>query len=96
MVGPERLKLITTLHGTDITLVGQEPSFFPITRFLIEQSDAVTAVSSFLARETREVFDVRRPVSVIPNFVDTRRFRPLEDREDRARYARGDEALSRD
>jgi N-acetyl-alpha-D-glucosaminyl L-malate synthase BshA len=93
MVGPERLKLITTLHGTDITLVGQEPAFFPITRFLIEQSDAVTAVSSFLARETREVFQVDRPVSVIPNFVDTRRFRPLEDRDRRARYAGEAEAL---
>ena len=43
MIGPDRLKIITTLHGTDITLVGQEPSFFPITRFLIERSDAVTA-----------------------------------------------------
>ena len=48
--------MVTTLHGTDITLVGQEPSFFPITRFVIEQSDAVTAVSSFLKDETDRVF----------------------------------------
>ncbi len=93
MIGGDRLKLITTLHGTDITLVGQEPSFFPMTRFLIEQSDAVTAVSSFLARETRDVFHVERPVTVIPNFVDTRRFRPLDNPDLRARYARDDEAL---
>ncbi len=50
--GQRDLKVVTTLHGTDITLVGQEPSFFPITRFLIEQSDAVTAVSTFLKDET--------------------------------------------
>jgi N-acetyl-alpha-D-glucosaminyl L-malate synthase BshA len=93
MVGPDRLKLITTLHGTDITLVGQEPSFFPITRFLIEQSDAVTAVSGFLARETRDVFGVERPVEVIPNFVDPREFRPDEDPELRRRYARDDEVV---
>ena len=93
MVGPDRLKLITTLHGTDITLVGQEPSFFPMTKFLIEQSDAVTAVSGFLARETRKVFGIERPVTVIPNFVDPRLFRPLEDPQARARYADEDEVL---
>jgi N-acetyl-alpha-D-glucosaminyl L-malate synthase BshA len=93
MVGPERLKLVTTLHGTDITLVGQEPSFFPITRFVIEQSDAVTAVSSFLARETRDVFGVERPVEVIPNFVDARRFRPCDDPARRAGWAAPEEAL---
>ena len=93
MVGPDRLKLITTLHGTDITLVGQEPAFFPMTRFLIEQSDAVTAVSGFLARETHKVFGIERPVTVIPNFVDPRRFRPLEDRQARTRYAADDEVL---
>ncbi len=93
MVGAERLKLVTTLHGTDITLVGQEPSFFPITRFVIEQSDAVTAVSGFLARETRDVFGVERPVEVIPNFVDARRFRPGDDPGRRSRWAAPDEAL---
>ncbi len=79
MVGPERLKVVTTLHGTDITLVGQEPSFFPITRFMIEQSDAVTAVSTFLRDETVRVFGVRNPVEVIPNFVDARIYRPRTD-----------------
>ncbi len=76
MVGPDKLKVVTTLHGTDITLVGQEPSFFPITRFLIEQSDVVTAVSSFLKEETIRVFGVGEDIQVIPNFVDARVFVP--------------------
>lgn len=76
MIGGDRLKVITTLHGTDITLVGQEPSFFPITRFLIEQSDMVTAVSEFLRRETLKVFGIERHIEVVPNFVDPRVFQP--------------------
>lgn len=93
MVGADKLKLITTLHGTDITLVGQEPSFYPLTRFVIEQSDAVTAVSGFLARETQRVFGVERQIDVIPNFVDTREYRPLEDQRRRDSYAAPDERL---
>lgn len=91
--GSDRLKLVTTLHGTDITLVGQAPAFFAMTRFLIEQSDAVTAVSRFLARETRDVFQVSRAVDVIPNFVDTSRFTPHADLRERRRYAAAGEAL---
>jgi N-acetyl-alpha-D-glucosaminyl L-malate synthase BshA len=93
MVGADKLKLITTLHGTDITLVGQEPSFYPLTRFVIEQSDAVTAVSGFLARETHRVFGVERQIDVIPNFVDTREYRPLEDKQRRSCYAAPHERL---
>jgi L-malate glycosyltransferase len=93
MVGADRLKVVTTLHGTDITLVGQEPSFFPITKFLIERSNGVTAVSEFLAKETRDVFGVTRPVEVIPNFVDTRRFKPSHDPAARAVYAPAGEPL---
>jgi L-malate glycosyltransferase len=93
MVGADRLKVITTLHGTDITLVGQEPSFFPITKFLIERSDGVTAVSKFLAKETRDVFGVTRPVEVIPNFVDTRRFKPGRDAAARTAFAPDGEPL---
>lgn len=83
MVGPDKLKVITTLHGTDITLVGQEPSYFPMTRFLINESDVVTAVSTSLADETRRVFDITRPIEVIPNFVDGRAFRPRSSFEQR-------------
>jgi N-acetyl-alpha-D-glucosaminyl L-malate synthase BshA len=93
MVGPDRLSVVTTLHGTDITLVGQEPAFFPMTRFLIEQSDAVTAVSGFLADETRRVFGCEREIDVIPNFVDTRLFAPREDRRARDRWCTPGEAL---
>jgi len=76
-------KVVTTLHGTDITLVGNDPSYAPLTQFVIEQSDAVTAVSENLARRTRENF-CREPmqpcgIEVIPNGVDTDLFRPMPD-----------------
>ena len=79
MIGRERVAMVTTLHGTDITLVGQEPSYFEMTRFLIEQSDAVTAVSGALRDETLRVFGVGEDIEVVPNFVDPRRFRPRPD-----------------
>lgn len=71
-----RLKVVTTLHGTDITIVGQDRSYLPITRFGIEKSDAVTAVSSYLRDVTVREFGVSRPLSVIPNFVDSALYRP--------------------
>ena len=75
--GTRTLRVITTLHGTDITLVGQESSFYAITRFSIEQSDAVTAVSSFLRDETYRAFGcVSCDVRVIPNFVNLEEYRP--------------------
>lgn len=87
MLGAQRLQVVTTLHGTDITLVGQEPSFFPLTRFLIEKSDAVTAVSQFLKDETRRVFGVGDDIEVIPNFVDARVFVPREMNSLKQRFA---------
>jgi N-acetyl-alpha-D-glucosaminyl L-malate synthase BshA len=72
-----RLKVITTLHGTDITLVGQEESFYAITKFSIERSDAVTAVSDYLRDETYRAFGcVGCDVRVIPNFVRLEEYRP--------------------
>ena len=68
------LKFVTTLHGTDITVVGSDQSYLRPTRFALEQSDAVTAVSGFLAAETSKVFKVDREVEVVHNFVDTERF----------------------
>ncbi|RPI69064.1 MAG: N-acetyl-alpha-D-glucosaminyl L-malate synthase BshA [Ignavibacteriae bacterium] len=65
------LKLITTLHGTDITLVGLEPTFHPLVRFSLERSDRVTAVSRFLQERTLQNFGEELPITVIPNFVDT-------------------------
>ncbi len=71
------IKVITTLHGTDITLVGQEASFFAITRFSIEQSDGVTAVSEFLRDETYRAFGcVSCRLETIPNFVNLAEYRP--------------------
>jgi N-acetyl-alpha-D-glucosaminyl L-malate synthase BshA len=69
-------RFITTLHGTDITVAGSDRAYMRPTRFAIEQSDAVTAVSRYLADETQLVFGVQKPIHVIPNFVDTDRFRP--------------------
>jgi N-acetyl-alpha-D-glucosaminyl L-malate synthase BshA len=87
------LKTVTTLHGTDITLVGVMPSFYEITRFSISKSDAITAVSRFLQGETVETFKIERPIRVIHNFVDTDEFRPVRDPETRSRFAREDEGL---
>ncbi|HUP47573.1 MAG TPA: N-acetyl-alpha-D-glucosaminyl L-malate synthase BshA [Thermoanaerobaculia bacterium] len=74
----EHLKVITTLHGTDITLVGRDESYLPITKFGIEVSDGVTAVSRWLKEETATHFSTDKPIEVIPNFVDPGRFRPQE------------------
>src|ERR1700759_3247738 len=60
-----RLPFVTTLHGTDITLVGLDHSYLPITRFGIEQSDGVTAISNYLRERTREAFSVKKPIEVI-------------------------------
>src|SRR5881628_3855204 len=81
MMANERdLKVVTTLHGTDITLVGQDPSYFTITKFSIEQSDRVTAVSEYLKEETYRAFGcVGCDVQVIPNFVTPAHFHPATD-----------------
>lgn len=65
-----RLPFITTLHGTDITLVGLDRSYLPITKFGIEQSDGVTAISSYLRDRTREAFEITSEIEVIRNFVN--------------------------
>src|SRR5437868_8917583 len=76
MLRPARyVPVVTTLHGTDITLVGRDPSFLPITRFGIEQSDAVTAISDYLRDATRETFGVSKPIHVIYNFIDADYYR---------------------
>ena len=70
------LKIFTTLHGTDITLVGLEPSFLPLVKFSIEKSDGVTAVSRFLKEKTITNYLCDADIRVIPNFVDTKFFKP--------------------
>ena len=71
-----RTPFITTLHGTDITLVGTDPSYFPITKFSIEQSNGITSISAYLQRETVNVFGVQNEIRVIPNFVNCEIYRP--------------------
>jgi N-acetyl-alpha-D-glucosaminyl L-malate synthase BshA len=82
MLAEERdLKVVTTLHGTDITLVGQARSFFTVTKFSIERSDAVTAVSHYLREETYRSFGCDGcAIEVIPNFVNLEEYRPVEPR----------------
>jgi L-malate glycosyltransferase len=71
----EHFRIVTTLHGTDITLVGQDPSFRSLTRFSIARSDGLTAVSEYLRRETVELFDMPpHSIEVIPNFVDLAKY----------------------
>jgi L-malate glycosyltransferase len=87
MAAPRRLPFITTLHGTDITLVGNNHNFLPITRYSIEQSDGVTSISHYLHRRTLDEFDIRRPIEVIPNFVNCDLYVRKPDPELRAEWA---------
>jgi len=68
------IPFITTLHGTDITLVGKDPTYEPVVTFSINQSDAITAVSENLRQETLKSFNIEKEIHVIPNFVDIKRF----------------------
>jgi N-acetyl-alpha-D-glucosaminyl L-malate synthase BshA len=74
MLGDGAPRMLTTLHGTDITIVGQDHSFFEITKFGIERSDGVTAVSEFLRRMTLDEFQISRPIEVVPNFIDLEQY----------------------
>ncbi len=70
-----RIPVVTTLHGTDITLVGRDASYEPVVTFSINQSNGVTAVSEHLRRETLEYFPITREIEVIPNFIDLEKFK---------------------
>jgi L-malate glycosyltransferase len=94
MAAPKRLPFITTLHGTDITLVGNNRSYLPITRFSIEQSDGVTAISQYLRNRTISIFDIKKHIEVIPNFVNCDEYlRKPEWVEKRSEYVSNDERL---
>jgi N-acetyl-alpha-D-glucosaminyl L-malate synthase BshA len=91
VLGPKRPRIITTLHGTDITLVGADPSYLPITRHSVLKSDAVTAPSNFLRDETWSRLNLSPaevPIEVIANFVDVMRFRPLAPGAERTHLCR--------
>ena len=85
MAAPTNLPFITTLHGTDITLVGSDRSYLSITRFSIEQSDGVTAISNYLRQQTLDEFGIKRPIEVIPNFVNCDLYQRVDNRRRRAR-----------
>jgi N-acetyl-alpha-D-glucosaminyl L-malate synthase BshA len=76
MTSSRRLPFVTTLHGTDITLVGADRSYFPITKFSIEKSDGITTISKYLQERTAEVFGVVNEIRVIHNFVNCDLYRP--------------------
>ena len=87
------IPFITTLHGTDITLVGKDPSFEPVITFCLNQSDAVTAVSQSLKEDTYTHFDTKRKIEVIPNFIQPAEELPKIDLEKRRRYALDSERI---
>src|SRR5437764_4757694 len=92
--GGRRLPFVTTLHGTDITLVGLDRSYLPITRFSIEKSDGVTAISNYLRERTLREFDIKNPIEVIYNFVNCDLYtRKIADPALRAEYADPDEKI---
>jgi N-acetyl-alpha-D-glucosaminyl L-malate synthase BshA len=93
MAAPRRLPFITTLHGTDITLVGRNRSYLPITRFSIEQSDGATAISNYLKQHTLEEFEIQRPIEVIPNFVNCDLYLRADNPELRGEWAPNGEPI---
>src|SRR4030081_1596709 len=80
MTAHRRLPFVTTLHGTDITLVGMDRSYFPITKFSIEKSNGITSISQDLRRHTIEIFGVPNDIRVIYNFVNCDLYKPSPER----------------
>ena len=94
MLAPRRrTPIVTTLHGTDITLVGVDPSYFPITKFGIEQSNGVTSISDYLREETLRVFGIQKDIRVIKNFVNCTLYQPDNEKKGAAAYAPNGEKL---
>lgn len=85
MTAHRRLPFITTLHGTDITLVGADRSYFSITKFSIERSDGITTISEYMRQRTIEFFGVQNPIEVIHNFVNCSLYRPNEEERSKGR-----------
>ncbi|GAA4784082.1 N-acetyl-alpha-D-glucosaminyl L-malate synthase BshA [Olivibacter ginsenosidimutans] len=87
------IPVVTTLHGTDITLVGKDPSYNPVVTFSINQSDGVTAVSKDLKEDTLKHFDITKDIRVIPNFIDLSRFSLNPRQHFKQAIAPGDERI---
>jgi N-acetyl-alpha-D-glucosaminyl L-malate synthase BshA len=92
MLAAQKPRVVTTLHGTDTTLLGRDPGYGPAIRHALRQSDAVTTVSAFLERETRELLQIERPIDVIHNFFEARAARRPRE-EVRRELGVGDEVL---
>lgn len=91
---PRKLPFVTTLHGTDITIVGADPSYLPVTRYAIENSDGVTAISDYLKKRTLLEFEIRNPIEVIHNFVNCDLYkRDPKAAEHRGEFAAPDERI---
>jgi L-malate glycosyltransferase len=97
LAGRRKLPFVTTLHGTDITLVGLDRSYLPITRYAIQESDGVTSISEYLKDKTLADFGVTRDIAVVPNFVNCNVYQPYQEEAkravERARFARPDEKI---
>ena len=93
ILSPQPLKVVTTLHGTDITLVGNDPNYLETTRFGIVKSDAVTAVSAALRRDTQEQLKIHNHIEVVPNFIDPTRYEKAIASQPTNRWRQGDEKL---
>ncbi len=93
IAGDCKIKVVTTLHGTDVTLVGSERSFFEITKFSVQVSDGITAVSQAIQTQTLEMFGLSNHIEVIPNFVDTESFKPEIRHCSRRTFAADDEKI---
>ncbi len=87
------LPFITTLHGTDITLVGKDESFVPVVTFSINQSDGITSVSDSLKKDTYQNFEIKKDIEVIPNFIDFSRFKKLNKEHFRKAIAKNNEKI---
>ena len=93
IVAPQPLPVVTTLHGTDVTLIGNDPNYLETTRWGIVQSDAVTAVSSWLGRTTEQQLGIQSPIDVVPNFIDPQRYEQARNSPGARRWAKPGERL---
>jgi N-acetyl-alpha-D-glucosaminyl L-malate synthase BshA len=93
MLKARSLPIVTTLHGTDITLVGSDHSYLPITRFSIDQSDGVTAVSRYLRQATIDIIEVKKDIEVIYNFVNCDKYKPSTNEDFRNCFAAAREKI---
>jgi N-acetyl-alpha-D-glucosaminyl L-malate synthase BshA len=96
IIAPQPLPVVTTLHGTDITLIGADPNYLETTRYGIVESDGVTAVSGWLERQTRDLLaadHASKTIEVVPNFIDPSRYEALRDSPGARRWARPGEKL---